>query len=77
MNKWERKASTEGGPRQHNGVIKSTVGEPVRKQWQASIKDTIQWLPFLNIMEHNAKKTKNKNGLISSLLKVFAMLEIR
>ena len=43
--------------------------------WPTSIKDTIQWFPFIAIMEHTANITK-KNGLISSLLKVFAIFEI-
>ena len=45
--------------------------------WPTSIKDTIQWFPFLDIMEHTANIMKTKNGLISSLLKVFAMFELR
>ena len=27
----------------------------IDKFWPTSIKDTIQWFPFLTIMEHNAK----------------------
>ena len=42
-----------------------------------SIKKTIQWFPFLTIMEHTANNMENNNTLISSLLKVFAMFEIR
>ena len=36
MTKWERKASTDGGTRRGNLMVvsKSTVGEPVRKQWK-------------------------------------------
>ena len=43
MKKWERKASTEGGPWLHNdnGVIKSTVGDPACKQWQISVEGTL------------------------------------
>ena len=41
MTKWERKASTEEGPRRYNGVIKLTVGEPVRKQCQISVEGTL------------------------------------
>ena len=47
------------------------------EHWPTSIKETIQWFPFLTIMEHTANKMENNNGLISSLLKVFAMFEIR
>ena len=44
--------------------------------WPTSIKYTIQWFPFFTIMEHIENITE-KNGLISSLLKVFAMFEFR
>ena len=37
-------------------------------------KDTIQWFPFLTILEHTANIRKPKQGLINSLLKVFATL---
>ena len=43
------------------------------EHWPTSIKETIKWFPFLTIMEHTANKMKNNNGLISSLLKVFAI----
>ena len=42
-----------------------------------SIKVTIQWFPFLAIMEHTANMMENNIGLISSLLKLLAMFEIR
>ena len=41
-----------------------------------SIKNKIQWFPFITIMEHTENKIKENNGLISSLLKMFAMVEI-
>ena len=44
--------------------------------WPTSIKETIQWFPFLTIMVHTAKNWKN-NGLVSSLLRMFAMFWIR
>ena len=44
--------------------------------WSKTIKKTIQWFPFLTIMEHTANKIKEMNGLISSLLKMFSMFEI-
>ena len=37
----------------------------------------MQWFPFLNIMEHTANKIQEYKGLISSLLKMFSMFEIR
>ena len=42
--------------------------------WQKSVKDTINWFPFLTIMEHTANITKKNKGLISSLLKVLPCL---
>ena len=45
--------------------------------WSATIKDTIQRFPFLTIMEHTANILKLKQGLISLLLKVFAMFLLR
>ena len=47
------------------------------KYWPTPIKYTIQWFPFLSIMEHTANIMKKNNRLISSLLKVFAMFELR
>ena len=35
------------------------------KHWPASIKETIQWFPFLIIMEHTANKMQDDKGLIS------------
>ena len=45
--------------------------------WPASIKDTINWFPFLPIMEHIANLMKTNKGLILSFLKLFAMFEFR
>ena len=47
------------------------------KHWPASIKETIQWFPFLTIMYHNANKMQDDKRLISSLLKMFSMFKIR
>ena len=38
-----------------------------------SIKDKIEWFPFLAIMEHNANIMKINKGIIPSLLKGFAV----
>ena len=46
------------------------------KHWPASIKNKILWFPFITIMEHTANKIQENKGLISSLLKMFAMFEI-
>ena len=35
--------------------------------WITSIKDKIQWFPFLTIMEHTANILKTNKGLILSL----------
>ena len=46
------------------------------KHQPKSIKNKIMSFPFLTIMEHTENKIKENNGLISSLLKMFAMVEI-
>ena len=46
------------------------------KHCPVSVKETIQWFPFLTIMKHTANKME-KNRLVSSWLKVFDMFEIR
>ena len=47
------------------------------EHWPTSIKNKMQWFPFPNIMEHTENKMEENNGLISSLLNMFAMFEIR
>ena len=44
--------------------------------WSTSIKYTIQWFPFLSIIEHTAKIQEPNKGLIPSLLKVFDMFKL-
>ena len=34
------------------------------KHWPASIKNKMQWFPFLTIMEHTANKMQENKGLI-------------
>ena len=41
------------------------------------MRDIIHWFPFITIMEHTANILKPNKGLITSLLKVFAMFELR
>ena len=41
--------------------------------WTTTIKYTIQWFPFITIMKHTANIINPKQGLITSLLKVFAI----
>ena len=48
-----------------------------QKYWPASIKSTIQWFPFNDIMEHTGNIMQDDTNLISSLLKMFLMFEIR
>ena len=45
--------------------------------WPTSIKETIQWFLFLAIIEHTKNIMETNNGLISLLLKVSAMFELR
>ena len=45
--------------------------------WPYSIKDTIEWFPFLAIMGHTANILKPNKGLIPSLLKIFSVFELR
>ena len=47
------------------------------EHWPASIKSTIQWFPFHAIMEHNENKMQDDMHIISPLLKMFLMFEIR
>ena len=42
-----------------------------------SIKYTMKWFHFLTIMEHTANIMNTKAGMINSLLKIFAMFELR
>ena len=60
-------------PSEKNKIYRVDSGE----HWPTSIKETIQWFPFLTIMKNTANKMEKNNGLISSLLKVFAMFEMR
>ena len=44
--------------------------------WPTSIQETIQWFPYLAIIEHTANIPKPNKGLIPSLLKVFVMFQL-
>ena len=44
--------------------------------WPTTITDTIQWFPFINIMEHTANILNPNKGLIPSLLKLFSVFEL-
>ena len=65
--------------------MKATIYKPSEKNkfnrvnsddhWPTSIKKTIQWFPFHNIMEHTANKMKDNNRLISSLLNMLSCHE--
>ena len=41
------------------------------EHWPASIKTTIEWFPFLDIMEYTGNDIKTDTPLTSSLLKMF------
>ena len=45
--------------------------------WPTLTKDTIQRFPFHTIIEHTAKIINQNKGIILSILKVFAMFELR
>ena len=45
--------------------------------WKTSIKDTIQWFHFIAIIEHTANNLEQNKALVTSLLKVFAMFQLR
>ena len=47
------------------------------EHWPASIKSTIQWFPFHEIMEYTGNDVQNDTHLTSSLLKMFFLFEIR
>ena len=47
------------------------------EHWHASIKTTMQWFPFIEMMEYTGNDIKNDTPLTSSLLKMFSMFEIR
>ena len=38
------------------------------KRWPNSIKNKIQWLPFLTIIEYTANKMQENKGLISIII---------
>ena len=46
------------------------------EHWPASIKTTIEWFPFLDIMEYTGNDMKSDIPLTTSLLKMFSMFEI-
>ena len=45
--------------------------------WPTSVKDTINWFPFITIIEHTSNILKPNKGLIPSLLKLFSMFHLR
>ena len=46
------------------------------EHWPESIKTTMQWFTFLEMMEYTGNDMKNDTHLTSSLLKMFSMFEI-
>ena len=47
-------------PCEKNKIHRIDIGE----HWPTSIKETIQWFPFLTIVEHTAHKMEKNNRLI-------------
>ena len=47
------------------------------EHWPESIKSTLQWFPFHDIMEYTGNVMQDDTHLTSSLLKMFSMFEIR
>ena len=45
--------------------------------WPTCIKEDINWLSFMNIMEYTEDKVENETTLLPSLLSIFSMLQIR
>ena len=45
--------------------------------WHDSIKSTLQWFPFGDVMEYTGNLMQDDTHLTSSLLKMFSMFEIR
>ena len=45
--------------------------------WTKSIKEVIDWFPFLNIMEYTVDKIENNITLLPLLLKIFSMFQMR
>ena len=46
------------------------------EHWPESIKSTLQWFPFLEIMEYTGNVIQDDSHLTSSLLKIFSLFEI-
>ena len=59
-----------------NSAKKERDHHDSNSHWKTSIKDTIQWFPFITIIEHTANILDPNKGIITSLLKVFAMFQL-
>ena len=60
-----------------NLLIKKIDSHDSDLYWPTSTKDTIQWFRFLIITDHTANILNPNKGIIPSLLKVFAIFELR
>ena len=47
------------------------------EHWPESIKSTLQWFPFLEMVEYTGNDMQDDTNLKSSLLKMFSLFEIR
>ena len=45
--------------------------------WPKSIMESLNWLPFIDIMEFTADKIRNDKNILPSLLKKFTMFKIK
>ena len=58
--------------------VKKEIDRHDRKPyWPTSIKEIIQWFTFIPIMEHTENILEPNKSLTPSLLKLFAMFQIR
>ena len=47
------------------------------EHWPESIKSTLQWFPFIEMMEYTGNDMQDDTHLTASLLKMFSLFEIR
>ena len=71
----ERKLNIDAADYEKN--IDANLYKPSEKKSPTSIKDTIEWFPFLTIRENTANIVKTNKRMITSLLRAFAMYEFR
>ena len=61
----------------HVPTTKKTINRKGEfKNWPKLIKSTMQWFPFLEMMEYTGNDMISDTPLTSSLLKMFSIFEI-